>query len=36
VIAANSDNVWNEQGATLRIVVLPPFYRTWWFLTLVV
>ena len=32
VIAANSDNVWNEQGAMLRIVVLPPFYRTWWFL----
>jgi signal transduction histidine kinase/ligand-binding sensor domain-containing protein len=32
VIAANSDNVWNEHGATLRIVVLPPFYRTWWFL----
>ena len=34
VIAANSDNVWNEQGATLKIVVLPPFYRTWWFLIL--
>jgi signal transduction histidine kinase/ligand-binding sensor domain-containing protein len=34
VIAANSDNVWNEKGATLRIVVLPPFYRTWWFMAL--
>ncbi len=34
VIAANSDNVWNETGATLKIVVLPPFYRTWWFLIL--
>jgi signal transduction histidine kinase len=32
VIAANSDGVWNEQGATLKIIVLPPFYRTWWFL----
>jgi signal transduction histidine kinase/ligand-binding sensor domain-containing protein len=31
VIAANSDNVWNETGAALRIVVLPAFYRTWWF-----
>ncbi len=36
VIAANSDGVWNEQGATLKIVVLSPFYRTWWFLTLAV
>lgn len=35
-IAANSDNVWNEKGATLTIVVLPPFYRTWWFFTLAV
>jgi signal transduction histidine kinase/ligand-binding sensor domain-containing protein len=31
VIAANSDLVWNQQGASLAIVVLPPFYRTWWF-----
>jgi cytochrome c biogenesis protein ResB len=36
VIAANSDGVWNERGATLKIVVLPPFYRTWWFLILAV
>jgi signal transduction histidine kinase len=34
VIAANSDNVWNEQGAALNIVVLSPFYRTWWFMIL--
>jgi signal transduction histidine kinase/ligand-binding sensor domain-containing protein len=32
VIAANTDGVWNEHGATLKIVVLSPFYRTWWFL----
>ena len=32
VIAANSDNVWNEKGAALKIVVKPPFYRTWFFL----
>ena len=34
VIAANRDGVWNEQGASLEIVVLPPFWRTWWFVTL--
>ncbi len=31
VIAANSDNVWNEQGARIEIVVRPAFYQTWWF-----
>lgn len=31
VIAANSDNVWNEQGATLMVKVIPPFYRALWF-----
>jgi signal transduction histidine kinase len=34
VIAANGDGVWNTRGAALRIVVVPPFWRTWWFLTL--
>ena len=32
VIAANSDNVWNETGASLKVTVLPSFYQTWWFL----
>ncbi|HVE58173.1 MAG TPA: two-component regulator propeller domain-containing protein, partial [Pyrinomonadaceae bacterium] len=35
VIAANNDGVWNNQGARIRITVLPPFWQTWWFLTLV-
>ena len=34
VIAANSDGVWNERGAWLKIVVRPAFYQTWWFLIL--
>lgn len=34
VIAANRDGVWSSEGASLELVVLPPFYRTWWFLTL--
>lgn len=36
VIASNNDGVWNTDGASLRITVLPPFWMTWWFRTLVV
>ncbi|MBI1762503.1 MAG: hypothetical protein HYR56_13805 [Acidobacteria bacterium] len=35
VIASNGDGVWNTEGRSLRVVVLPPFYRTWWFRALV-
>lgn len=28
VKAANNDGVWNEQGAQLKITVLPPFWKT--------
>ena len=34
MIAANSDGVWNTEGQSLRVIVLPPFYRTWWFIML--
>ncbi len=34
VIAANSDGVWNKTGQSLAILVLPPFYRSWWFVGL--
>ena len=34
LIAANSDGVWNTEGKSLPVLVLPPFYRTWWFMTL--
>ena len=30
VKAANSDGVWNEEGASMTIKILPPFWRTWW------
>ncbi len=26
----NSDGVWNEEGAALRLIVLPPWWRTGW------
>jgi signal transduction histidine kinase/ligand-binding sensor domain-containing protein len=35
VIAANRDGIWNEQGASIKVRVYPPFYRTWQFLLLI-
>jgi signal transduction histidine kinase/ligand-binding sensor domain-containing protein len=34
VIAANADGVWNLEGASLRLTIVPPLWRTWWFLAL--
>ena len=31
VKAANSDGVWNETPKTLKIHILTPWWRTWWF-----
>ncbi len=36
VIAGNEDGVWSETAAALAVIVPPPFWRTWWFLTLAV
>ena len=35
VQAANNDGLWNEAGADLSFTVRPPFYRTAWFLLVV-
>jgi ligand-binding sensor domain-containing protein/signal transduction histidine kinase len=34
VIACNEDGVWSKVGRGLAITVAPPFWRTWWFLSL--
>lgn len=31
VRGANDEGVWNEAGASVRLVVLPPFWQTLWF-----
>jgi ligand-binding sensor domain-containing protein/serine phosphatase RsbU (regulator of sigma subunit) len=31
VKACNNDGVWNEQGISLKINILPPWWATWWF-----
>lgn len=35
VIAANSDGVWNNQGQTVVITVVAPFWKKWWFFAFV-
>lgn len=30
VKASNNDGVWNEEGASLKIIILPPWWKTWW------
>ncbi|MBB3119586.1 hybrid sensor histidine kinase/response regulator [Pseudoduganella violacea] len=36
VKAANKDGIWNDNAATLEITILPPFWKTWWFRSLIV
>jgi len=36
VIAANNDGVWNNKPATLKIIIVAPFWMTWWFRTLII
>lgn len=36
VIAANSDGVWNDEGKSIRVIIVPPFYRTRWFIVLAI
>ena len=31
VKGSNNDGVWNEQGSAIEIVIVPPFWQTWWF-----
>jgi ligand-binding sensor domain-containing protein/signal transduction histidine kinase len=31
VRGSNSDDVWNNAGASFNFIINPPFYRTWWF-----
>ncbi len=36
VKAANNDGVWNQKGVSIKIIIVPPFWLTWWFKLLAV
>ena len=31
VKASNNDGLWNNEGASIHIIILPPCWSTWWF-----
>jgi methyl-accepting chemotaxis protein/ligand-binding sensor domain-containing protein len=35
VKGTNNDGVWNEEGASLEVRVVPPFWASWWFRAIV-
>jgi hypothetical protein len=35
VSASNNDGVWNKAGFELELIIIPPFWVTWWFKTIV-
>lgn len=36
VIASNGNEIWNQEKCTLKIIILPPWYRTVWAYTIYV
>lgn len=28
---SNNDEIWNQAGAAVKLIILPPWYMTWWF-----
>jgi signal transduction histidine kinase/ligand-binding sensor domain-containing protein len=35
VMASNNDGVWRTEASAIQIIVIPPFWRTWWFVSIV-
>ena len=29
--ASNNDGIWNQKGTSIRLIITPPFWMTWWF-----
>ncbi|MCP5052979.1 MAG: hypothetical protein GY940_37770, partial [bacterium] len=31
VKGSNNDGLWNEEGTSIRLIITPPIWKTWWF-----
>ncbi|MCE7071885.1 histidine kinase [Dyadobacter sp. CY327] len=36
VIGSNNDGLWNKKGTSLQITIMPPWWGTWWFRSLLI
>ncbi|MFC2104267.1 two-component regulator propeller domain-containing protein [Bacteroidota bacterium] len=36
VKGSNNDKIWNEEPTEIKIKVIPPYYKTWWFISIIV
>jgi signal transduction histidine kinase/ligand-binding sensor domain-containing protein/DNA-binding response OmpR family regulator len=34
ILAANNDGIWSDKPFVLKIIVIPPVYKSWWFITI--
>jgi two-component system sensor histidine kinase ChiS len=34
VIGSNNDGIWNKSGSSIKLIIDPPVWRTWWFILL--
>ncbi|MFZ4620805.1 MAG: ligand-binding sensor domain-containing protein, partial [Bacteroidota bacterium] len=36
VMGSNNDGIWNTQGTSIEIIISPPFWKTWWFISVMI
>ena len=36
VKGSNNSGLWNEKGTSIKLIITPPFWRTWWFYSLII
>ncbi len=36
VKGSNNDGIWNERGSSIKIIIETPFWKAWWFISLVI